>query len=174
MNWDKLEEIVGEALPICLKNILNLTAYDSINSLKCLNKEKICEIEQYVSEFGLSLLNELDCCHSEKYKNKTSFKFLPGHRSILMSLATYAQKISEVNIDQKVVKSTDQCDESYSIVLRELIKSAQINDKKSKHQANYSDIIKYFCSFVYLTAGRASYEILQRNLPIPSTKTICE
>lgn len=166
MEWCEIK------LPLCVKKILIFSAYECANSLRLLNEEKIVEIEKYVSDFGRSIIDELNCCHSEKYRNQRTFKFLPGHRSLLMSHVSYAKKISEINFDKKVADLPKQCDEPYSVVLREWIKSAQINSKKPKNQASYSDVIRYFCTFVYLTGGRASYDILQRNLPIPSTKTI--
>lgn len=172
MEWCKLE------LPICLKKILIFCAYESVDSLRMLDKEKIAEVESHISEFGRCLLDELDCCHNERYKNQTTFKFLPGHRSILLSLSNYAQKIYEERINQNVSQLSEQNNEhskcSYSVILTELLKTAQNNAKKSKNQASYSDLIRYFCTFIYLTSGRACYEILYRNLPIPSTKTICK
>lgn len=165
MEWCKFN------LPPCVKKILIFSAYDCESSLRLLNEEKIVELEKYISEFGRSIIDELDCCHSINYKNQKTFKFLPGHRSLLICLALYVQK--ETNIEKKVKKLPED-HEQYSIILQELIKTAQVNANKAKNQASYSDIIRYFCTFVYLTSGRAAYDILQQNLPIPSTKTICK
>lgn len=177
MDWSKFEEIIGETLPICLKKILNLAAYDNINSLKCLDKERISEIEQYVSDYGLSVIDKLDCCHSDKYKNKKQFKFLPGHRSILLTIPNHAQRFSDIFISQKPVQNIESLsakNNEVSTILAELNATAQANSKKSKNQASYSDTNRYFSTYVYLNCGRSCYETLHRNLPIPSAKTICK
>lgn len=158
-------------LPICLRKILVFSAYDSENSLRLLDEVKISEIERYISECGRSVIDELDCCHSEKYKNQTTFRFLPGHRSILLNLSKHAHEFFEISVDQKY-RLNEQSNESYSVVLSELIKTAQNNSRKHKNKASYSEIIRYFCTFIYLTSGKACYEILHQNLPIPSVKTV--
>lgn len=164
MEWFESE------LPVCLKKILSFTAYDCVNSLRLLDAEKVAEIERYVSEFGRCIIDNLDCCHSDKYKNQKTFKFLPGHRSILMSLP---QKI-EINNDKKLDQLKEKNSDVYSVILTQLIDTAQINAKKPKNKAIYSDIIRNFSTFIYLMSGRACYEVLHRNLPIPSTKTVCK
>lgn len=166
MDWCELN------LPSCREKILGFCAYQSADSLRLLDHEKIVEIESHVTEFGRSLIDELECCHSENYKKQRTFRFLPGHRSFLFSLSNYAQKFYEIYINQSVCKWNELNNESYSVVLKELIKTAQANANKGKHQNSYSDLIRYFCTFIFLTSGRACYEILSKNLPIPSTKTI--
>lgn len=166
MEWCEIE------LPVCLKKILSTSAYDCANSLRLLDAEKVAEIERYVSEFGRCVIDELNCCHSETYKKQKIFKFLPGHRAILMSLPSCAQK--NINNDQKLDQLKEKNSDVYSVFLTQLIETAQINAKKPKNKAIYSDIIRNFSTLIYLMSGRACYEVLHRNLPIPSTKTVCE
>lgn len=170
-DWFNLENSMGEKLPPCLKKILSFCAYDSINSLKQLNVEKVIDMEQYVSDYGHSILSELSCCHSEKYKSQKKFKFLPGHRSILLCLSHI---IENSNIDEKdnYSLSNGTPNESFSTILSELTKTAENNYKKPKNNASYCDTVRYFSTYIYLLGGKSCYETLQRNLPIPSTKTI--
>lgn len=168
--WSEIEKNIGDKFPPCVKKILNFSAYDSFSVLKELNEQKILEIEQYISDCGQTILNELNCCHSQKYRNQQQFKFLPGHRAILLSLPGKIPKIVE-NDDKKNVP---QSNGEFSVILNELIKTAEINNHKFKNHAEYSDIIRFFFTYVYLMSGKSAYETLQRNLPIPSTKTICK
>lgn len=158
-------------LPICLRKILDFSAYDNANSLRLTDEVQISEIEKYMTNFGRSVIDQLNCCHSEKYKNQTKFKFLPGHRSTLLNLSKQVQQFFDTNHEKK---SNTSKNETYSIVLSELIKSAEINAQKHKNKASYSDVIRNFSTFIYLTSGRACYEALHQNLPIPSVKTVCE
>lgn len=156
-------------LPPCVHKILNYSAYDSLNVLKELNEEKIVEIEKFISD-NKDIVNSLECCHSEKYKQQKNFKFLPGHRAILLSVQ---KKILEDFESEKKLNIDTRSNSEFSVILNELIKSANINCVRSKNQSTYTDAIKYFCTYIYLLSGKSAYETLQRNLPIPSTKTIC-
>lgn len=172
MFWADLEKNSGAVIPICVKNILTFAAYDNISSLMCLSENAIKEVEEYISEFGRSVIHDLYCCHSDKYKKQTNFKFLPGHRSILSLLQSYAKKQSESVI--QISSSESNVREKYSTVLAELISSYETNSKKHKNHARYTDFMKDFFTYVYLICGKYGYETLQKNLPIPSTKSICE
>lgn len=58
-------------------------------------------------------------------------------------------------------------------MLSKLIESANTNRNKSKNAYQYDDIVKNFATYIFLLCGRTCYETLNKNLPIPSTKTIC-
>lgn len=62
----------------------------------------------------------------------------------------------------------------YSVILTELLKTANNNFNKSKHAYQYNAIVRYFSTYVFLLCSRRCYETLNKNLPIPSTKTICK
>lgn len=175
--WKKIERKIGDKVPLCVKMCLEFCAYDSLNVLKELNELKIVEIEEYITDCGQDMVNDLYCCHSEKYKKQTKFKFLPGHRSILKILP---EKISGIFENHNELRNlflntpvNSEANKEFSVILNELIKSSQINAHKSKNHAEYSDTIRYFFTYVYLLSGKSAYETLQKNLPIPSTKTIC-
>lgn len=170
---DILENFMGEHLPCCVKKILDVSAYNTLQALKLLNEEKIVVIEKYISDYGQSVIEQLDCRHSKQYKNQTHFRFLPGHHALLLELPKYAQ--SALNIIQNVEQNSEQSSEPYfSVILNELLNSARINAKMPKNKAKYSETLRYFFTYIYLLGGKSCYETLQRNLPIPSIKTICE
>lgn len=62
----------------------------------------------------------------------------------------------------------------YSVILSKLIESANKNKNISKHAYQYDEIVKNFSTYIFLLCGRTCYETLNKNLPIPSTKTICK
>lgn len=84
--WEKLEKFNNEELPKCLKKLMEKAAYDRLNSLKSIDAMKIVEIEAFLTEHRSTWINELDCCQSEDYKKQTTFHFLPGHKTILLSM----------------------------------------------------------------------------------------
>lgn len=134
--------------------------------------KNINDMEEYVFENSQHIFKDLNCRHSEFYKTQATeqgkFKFLPGHRTLLLVLPSYVTKMSETRPNQ--INTLQE--ESFSVLLGELIKSAQNNAGKEKHHVRYTDIIRHFFTYVYLLCGRNCYETLNRNLPIPSTKTI--
>lgn len=72
MEWRDIEIEIG-SIPPCLKVLLNATGYDSFASIIELNSEKICELEQYITSNGI--VGDLECCHSQAYKNKKKICF---------------------------------------------------------------------------------------------------
>lgn len=169
MEWSQIENIIGEEIPSCIKIILHTSGFDSLTSIEKLCEKKIVEIEGFIDSCKQNVVSKLSCCHSEQYKEQKQFKILPGHRAIMETLPAYAKKIREDGI-----KSNKTDINSFSVVLSELIKTAEANALKDKHHASYSDINRYFSTYIYLLSGRSCYETLQQNLPIPSTKTICK
>lgn len=193
-EWADIENFVGENVPMFLKLILEKTGFDSLLSVKHISSESIAELEQYVdnqrNEIILEILSHLEKCGHydmsyEIYKEQTVFKFLPGHRTILLSLPDNIKSMQSNNLARPVSGLThgNGSDESlsvsehpgqYSLILTELIKTARRNANKTKYAYQYNDIVKYFSTYVFLLCGRTCYETLNKNLPIPSTKTICK
>lgn len=80
--WKKLEKITKEKFPACVLTILQSAGYDNFTSLNEMNDEKIERIEKYIDS-NKYIINELNCCYSDHYKQLGTFIFLPGHRSII-------------------------------------------------------------------------------------------
>lgn len=113
------------------------------------------------------------------YKEQDIFQFLPGHRNIWLSLR---ENIDNMQASMQAVNNSasnsdaliNSVPEEYTVILTEFLKTAKINSNKSKHAYQYSEIVKYFSTYIFLLCGRTCYETLNRNLPMPSTKTICK
>lgn len=186
-HWFGLEKFVGHKVPLFLKLILWKCGYDNIISLKYISMDSIEKLEKYIQDNNTKLFPEIleklvefhDCDDTITiYKEQSNFQFLPGHRSTLSSLPDIIKKKQTKLLNfQSNENVTDDCDRmtlEYSTIMKELIQSAKTNSNKSKHAYTYSDIIKYFSTYIFLLCGRTCYETLNRNLPIPSTKTICK
>ena len=101
MFWVKIENIIGETIPDCIKNILTKTGYDTLSSLKQISVEKI---ENHVNENWNSIIQKFDCCleccHHDYYQNQKPFRFLPGHHDLLLTLSQNINQYTEVNCRQ--------------------------------------------------------------------------
>lgn len=73
-----------QKLNICISSdiikILRGTGYDSEFALECLDTENIREIEEFVN-------NERHILKDTVYENRLNFKFLPGHKALLLNLS---------------------------------------------------------------------------------------
>lgn len=168
MNWEKIEEIIGEPLPNCIKQILSDCAYDTFASLKSISIESCVEIEKHINTNSRKTIQLLDCCHSDYYKKQQEFKLIPGHKDLIVSLS----KISSVSEENCDVKPCITNSSKFSCVLKELIET-QIGNS-GRDCLRYGDIIRWFATYIFLLCGRSCYEMLNHNLPLPSTKTIRE
>lgn len=182
-NFDHVEKFVGHEIPKCIKVILLACGYDSLLSLKQITSERIDEMEHYIEKKKEKIISKLDDGGDvdivNEYKNQNQFKFLPGHRSIILDIAN---DIKDMQVQQEsqskhlanVIEENSDEQIEYSVILSQLIETAERNKNKSKYANCYTDTIKYFSTYIFLLCGRTCYETLYRNLPIPSTKTICK
>lgn len=167
--WCDIESFIGEELPKCIKLILPSCAYDSITTIKFLSESSISDMEEYIVNEEKHILQKMDCHHSSIYQRQNKFKFSPGHRTLLLVLPNYVTEMCKIRSEGQ----TDGCQsQEFSVILRELIRTADINAKRDKNHACYDKIIRFFFAYIYLLCGKNCYETLNRNLPIPSTKTI--
>lgn len=181
-EWDQFEKFEGQKLPAFLKVMLWKCGYDSMISLKELSSVTISELEKYIqnnrNKMFTYLLTDLsiDLFESDsikEYQGQAMFEFLPGHRHILLCLRNKIENMQQQVSTAKIAEYVETSVE-YSVILSELLETARMNAKKSKHANQYSDIIRYFSTYIFLLCGRTCYETLNKNLPIPSTKTICK
>lgn len=178
-DWKNLENCMGFEVPISLKYILLKCGYDSIISIRQICEERIEELQNFIEKNKNEILfnekyNMLDDINT--YQTQRKFEFLPGHKNILLDLPKHIQMMQSKNALESALFQNVACDneDEYSLILRELIESAKRNQNKSKHAFNYNDTIKYFSTYIFLLCGRTCYETLCKNLPIPSTKTVCK
>lgn len=178
-EWEKLEMFEGEKFPDFLKVLLWKCGYDSMISVKELSSATMSELEIYIQNNKNKIFRDLfDSDTINEYQDQAIFEFLPGHRHILLGLRNKIEKMQQQASIEIHMTSNEQliaaenCE--YSVILSELLKTAKTNANKSKHANQYSDIIKYFSTYIFLLCGRACYETLNKNLSIPSTKAICK
>lgn len=161
MDWQKMEKVIGETVPSCLKKLLIVCGYDTFSSITGIQNESILSIEKIVNDNFHSTVQSFDCSHADYYKNQAEFKFLPGHTDFLRGISKY-----KFTVQESVVQSATE----FQPILQAMIDN--LHHSAGKHRAKYSDLIRYFATYVFLKAGRSCYEFLQCNLPLPSTKTI--
>lgn len=123
--------------------------------------EKIADIEEYANENREILKNT-------SYENVGTFKFKPGHKAFIAGLPKQIQLIKEAN------KSEHTNNHSFSYILKTLIDTAVSNSEKNPNGFRYNEIIRSFSTYIYLHCGKACYETLCANLPIPSAYSVCE
>lgn len=110
----------------------------------------------------------VDCSHIDNYRNNEHFKFLPGHKILLLN---FSQSQAQTNTNS----NTNQIFQhpSFSILLQNLIQTALNNYEKSSSNNRYPEILFDFAIYIYIMAGKRCYEVIAANLPIPSATTIC-
>lgn len=126
-----------------------------------LNSESIEAIEQFANEDRTVL-------KGTSYENMKEFKFKSGHKITLLHLASKANDLLEAAaVGNQQYKMCD-----FSLILKTFIETAEANSGKNLNAFRYDEINRYFSTFVYLFCGRACYETLSANLPIPQAITI--
>lgn len=169
-------ESTGDLMPKCIKQILITCGYVTLASIRNISMESLNQIENEINVNARHVIQQFDCCYSEFYKSQIGFKLLPAHRDLIL----YLPKIIDQELkhdhrdpDEMLIESVNK-HPGLSVILRELIKTAVNNYKSPKRKAEYSDIIRYFSTSVFILCGRATYTVLHENLPLPSISTVCE
>lgn len=191
-EFKELEDFLGRKVPILLKLLLYKSGYDSMISIKQIaNDTTIKQLERYINKRKNQIFYEVSAeienleYHDDSiavYEKQSTFEFLPGHRAVLLSLPNHIQNMQSQFIYNKNIADNRntasiemmEAHTEYSVILQELLQTAKNNYKKSKHAFQYNDIVKYFATYIFMLCGRTCYETLNKNLPIPSTKTICK
>lgn len=182
--WSKVNEIVekcsGERVPKCIEQILSCCGYNHPLSFEKFSNESLSQVEDHMRKSPQNTIKRFDCtlhgCLIAHYKDQKLFKLLPGHRILITSIVKcidqYHQKISQEN-SHAVLCEIIKKHAYLSVVMKELIQGAMKNEQLSKNQAQYSDITRHFATYVFILCGRSCYEVLNKNLPFPSTSTVC-
>lgn len=139
------------------------SGFDSPTQVQ-LNQSELNQLEESINQnrtiFGtIGTESLVKCSHIEYYKQCENFKFLPGHRLLIL-------KISQGHENQ-IFEHPE-----FSILLQNLIQTALNNYEKPSNNYRYSNFIMDFAIYVYIMAGKACYEVVAANLPIPSASTI--
>lgn len=82
-----------------MKEILRNSGFDNGLSIGLLDEKAIKDIESYIQENGESIINTLQCCSSDLYKNliaKKAFAFTPGHKYTILAIAGKAREMRQI------------------------------------------------------------------------------
>lgn len=154
----------------CLKSFLINSGYDNIPSLMCINNnEQLENLEKYIEE-NRWLTEKLSCEHVKSYGTLTKFQFLPGHRAIILNWCQNKLVPNNETLDE--TSTFKLGDAAFSPILREIIASALSNHQKPPNSHRFSQLLMDFSIYTYIMAGRACYDILCANLPLPKSGTV--
>lgn len=113
--WQQFEEKINDKIPPCMVNILRENGYNSYISVSEINSECIAEMEEYTKDNLTDLIKDFNCCNGETYRNQTNFRFLPGHRRLLLALAQKANMIKDEKKNKKRPKTPVPSKEHYTL-----------------------------------------------------------
>lgn len=154
-------------LPDILIKILDLSGYNNLIAIKGLNEDAVKYIERYVAENSTN-----DSFINSVYANvnKDNFCLLPGHRTVLLSLSSYAEKYDECRTERFDFIKTFP----FSFIMKQLIKTALNNHERDQKHQQFPIEIQNWATYLYTMCGKACYEVLSSNLPLPQPNTICK
>lgn len=160
-----MTEIIGENIPEEIINILTKNGYNYSLSMININDEDINEIERRITRdpTDVSTLYYLD--------RSKPFCFLPGHRKLIVQIG---KRINEFEEFQRTQRGNYCNFENASFIMKELIKSMKQNENVQPKGHRYSEALQSFATYIYMLCGKAAYEVLCNNLPLPQVCTICE
>lgn len=168
--WCNFQTFLNKNIPSCLIKLLVDSGYDNAFSVENLDLEHLIDMEKYIQDNMMDTIHGFNCCYSTNYQQQKLFRFLPAHRSLILGLK---EKVKDF-ISSEMQPSIESASEiaKYSKIFGELIATAQKNIRVPPHGHRYSDVIKYFSIYVYMVSGRACYDMLSNNLPLPKSSTI--
>lgn len=139
--FSKLEKLNDEKFPSCVKTILIQSGFNTFASLRQIDEKVLNEIESFVTA-NRSIINNIDCCGKDQYKNNENFRFLPGHKAIVLNLPKYVTEFEQKNPNKKKSKSIEVAPEA----------ALTISDEDMKKQL-LSNLEKYFRKLNYDLPG---------------------
>lgn len=149
----------------CVEIMLIECGFTDHLTIRKLNCETITLLESYL-EKNRHILEKLPKCHGSNYRKQHSFSFLPAHRLIILDLPeTLSDSIAKPDLFP-----ADH--PAFSYILKEMISSALKNFNRPQTGRRYSKGLLDFSMYICMSGGRATYEILSENLPMPKASTI--
>lgn len=103
-----------------------------------------------------------------------NYKFLPGHRALLLGLPKKIEGFIEWRPQHKTAATDILISPNISFIFKELVKTALANCNVEAKQRRYTDAIKHFGIYLFIMCGRQAYEVISSNLPLPQSNTVCE
>lgn len=151
----------------CVKELLIQCGFENRASLENINDTNLQMMEEYIKN-NRNCLENLPECHRNKYQSQAEFNFLPGHRVLLLNLPQICKlERAESRSDDRIADNP-----AFSTMLKELIRTAVQNSNKTPNNYRYSDVVFDFAMYTFMMGGRALYEVLRANLPLPAVSTV--
>lgn len=159
----KFNDFLGGAIPDVLINVLKESGYSTQFSIEQMNTQLIDKLEEYVKR-KLGHLFE-----------KSFDGFLPGHRATLLGLPKLVNDYALLtkNAEKSLEKSMSSQDGDFSFILQQLVSTAKSNADKDFRHRRFSEALQNFSMILYIMGGKAAYEILSSNIPLPQAITTC-
>lgn len=197
--WSKTKEIIenstNQNIPSCVQHILNRCGYNHFLSWKIFSTDDLSIIEDWMRKpNNISSIRNFNCtlqmCTVAHYKDQTNFELIPGHRSLIISIAEclkehiskghdqYMQAEARKNIQPFLYENPDffckivEEHPGFSVILKQIIVTAITNERRPKNHAVYSDMMKHLATYLFCQSGRSCYTFLYKNLPLPSISTV--
>lgn len=134
-------------------NLLIEAGVDKVLSLRSINEETILQIEQFLTA-NKQIVNKLNCCYSEWYKQQECFQFLPGHRTIILAIPNQIKEmLAGKSLGKSHLKQNEVSDEELkNHLIKNLLKftgkigfpiSSEIVSQSNLHDFERGSIEKY-------------------------------
>lgn len=104
--FKKIEKKIKDKIPKYLKEILVLTGFDTITVLKSIDADAIQQIENYVESNKSVFENILNEELVYKSTQDKVFRFMPGHRILLLNFPKYLKESDQCKQKQPASQST--------------------------------------------------------------------
>lgn len=191
--WNELETRMGSNFPEVIKHVLRASGFENVLVLRDITEDDIAIIERFVNDNCAKWWKKYRKVEKD-YSASRDFCFLPGHKKILFEMAKFLRNNPShaKNCDESVnqeddrpghrnnddIASTDNLPiirermAEYSVIMKQLIDSAEKNHNIPSQGRRYGEILKYFCTYVYMLAGKFAYENLYANLSVPAYSSI--
>lgn len=163
--FSEIENLLDDSIPSDIKQILEGCAFDTELSLLAISDEIIMDIEDHVN-------SEREILKNTSYENVHSFKFKPGHKIFLLQLPNQIKILREAKAKNPQRECLPPRMSNFSYILKTFIETADANLSKHPKGHRYCEANRNFSIYIYLLCGRACYETLSANLPIPSSNAI--
>lgn len=142
------------------------SGFDNHHSLSLIDETAIKRVQSYINE-NRQFLDSIDCHHKNMYQRQEQFNFLPAHYIALMNKQNFVHVRSPIQNSLFLLNNR-----AFSPLLKALIETALKNFGRDQNGFRYPNLIHDFAVYIYMMGGKANYEILSANLPLPSVVTI--
>lgn len=111
-------------------------------------------------------LKDIEMYYGEK--EETTYTFSPGVKAKLVALGKYVQ-----NMNPNLTTHESNIDLSEYPILEDMLKRAKMYKEIKNHDnIKYSQLLKHVAIKLYIMSGKAAYEFMAKNLPLPQPSTV--